>query len=467
MIGQIKDRIWELLRDKEISLAMIFNTEGEILWHRGRRISGRKLTRGAGYCSTPVFEVLGHGGGIQRECCSVTFSESAGTESARMLDIKSLLILPLNGPFFLYLDSGEKKGFADRDIAVFQTLGALLGGLIEGIRNGYAGKNLSGTSPQTMDIREKVVKYSIEEDPVLLLGETGVGKNHVAEMIHHYSGRSGAFVVVNTPGIPDTLIEAQLFGHKKGAFSGAVAENEGLVAAAERGTLFMDEIAELEPSLQAKLLRFIDTRKYYRLGENRELQADIRIIAATNRDLNEAIAAKTFREDLFYRLNCLTIEIPPLRERPEDIDVLLKENKGLLRGKSLSEKAVRILRNYEWPGNVRELLQVLKAAGIRFDDDLIGSEISGLLTRKTERSTLEGADKVEAIWNELLEGRSFWEAVKAPFLDREIGREEAREIIERGLRETKGRYVGLVTLFNLEKGDYKNFMRFIYANRLK
>lgn len=466
MIGQIKDRIWELLKDKEISLAMIFNSEGEILWHRGRRVDGRTLSRGAGYCSTPVLEVVRNGGKVRKNRCSITYSENVGTESARLLDVQSLIILPLTGPYFLYLDSGVKKGFNDRDIAIFETLGALLGGLIDGIRSGRSsGTNLSGNSPGAADIREKIVRYAIEEEPVLLLGETGVGKNRVAEMIHQYSGRTGALVVVNTPGIPDTLIEAQLFGHRKGAFSGAVGENEGLVASAEGGTLFFDEIAELESPLQAKLLRFIDTRKYYRLGENHEHSADVRIIAATNRDLNQAIAEKSFREDLFYRLNCLTIEIPPLRERREDIEILLEENRGLLRGKILAPAALNILSSHDWPGNVRELLQVLKAAGIRFDTDSIGTEISGLLARKGGGFG-EDAGKVEAIWKELQEGRSFWDAVKAPYLDREISREEARELIQRGLKETNGRYVGLVKLFNLKDEEYKNFMRFLYANRL-
>jgi len=468
MIGQIKDRIWELLRDKEISLAMIFDDRSEILWHRGRQITcGRKLSKGGGYCSTPMFQVLREGKRINRQKCSVAYADTLGSESARLLDIKSLIILPLAGPYFLYLDSGEKTGFSDRDIAIFEVLGALLGGLIEGMRSGHTGgMKLAGASGAVTEIREKIVRYAIEEEPVLLLGETGVGKNYVAEMIHHYSGRSGAFVVVNTPGIPDTLIEAQLFGHRRGAFSGAIDDNNGLVAAAEGGTLFLDEIAELSPPLQAKILRFIDTRMYYRLGEPRERHAEVRIIAATNRDLNAAIADKTFREDLYYRLNCLSIDIPPLRFRREDIPVLIEENRSLLRGKTLSADAREMLQSHDWPGNVRELIQVLKAAGIRFDQDPIDREISNLLSRKSPGGESDPGN-VDRMWEELRSGRSFWDAVKAPYLDREISRKDIQQIVQRGLRETRGRYIGLLRLFNMGENEYKSFMRFLYANRLK
>jgi transcriptional regulator with PAS, ATPase and Fis domain len=311
-----------------------------------------------------------------------------------------------------------------------------------------------------------VVKYAIEEDPVLLLGETGVGKSYVAELIHLYSGRPGEFIVVNTPGIPDTLIEAQLFGHRKGAFSGAISENEGYVTAAAGGTLFLDEIAEVQPPLQAKLLRFIDTQMYHRLGESRERRADVRIIAATNQDLQTAIAEKTFREDLFFRLNCLTIEIPPLRRRREDILTLIDENRGLLRGKMLNAEAAEILKRYDWPGNIRELKQVLKVTGIHSKDPIIGAEIAGLLTfHDFQKPAVSG--KSDAIWQELIGGLSFWAAVKEPYLKRDVSRDEVKEIIERGLRETKGKYIGLLKLFNLDENEYKNFMRFLYANKLK
>ena len=161
---------------------------------------------------------------------------------------------------------------------------------------------ITGTSEEIGKIRELILKYSAEENPVLLQGETGTGKNRIAESIHRFSGRKGKFFTVNTPGIPDNLLKDEIFGHKKGAFTDAGADKRGFVDEAAGGTLFFDEISEVSPTFQAKLLRFIETRKYRVLGEPVERQADVRILAATNRDLKEAVRQDQFREDLYFRL---------------------------------------------------------------------------------------------------------------------------------------------------------------------
>jgi transcriptional regulator with PAS, ATPase and Fis domain len=469
MIEKLKENIWQQLKDKEVSLAMIFDDQGEIIWQRGRKIQATgRLARGCGYCSSQARRVLREKSRSVRSRCLATYSDLYDQESAHMLSIKSLVILPVGTHFFLYLDSGTKEAFTEQEIAVFDSLGGLLGELLQNLQNeARQTGGISGSSPQVETMRDKVVRFAIEEEPVLLLGETGVGKSHVAEMIHTFSGRSGPFIVVNTPGIPDTLLESQLFGHRKGSFSGAVADTDGFVAAAEKGTLLLDEIAEIEPALQAKLLRFIDTQKYRRLGETEEHKANVRILTATNRDLKAMIADKTFREDLFFRLNGLTIHIPPLRERLQDLQTLLDEHQSLLRGKQLTKQALAILLGYHWPGNIRELIQVLKVAGIQFKGAEIGAEIRELLAFDDSEPKMVEAHKVELIWAALKAGQPFWQAVKDPFLKRDINRQDVKEIIARGLCECGGKYTQLARLFNLDDHDYHNFMRFLHENFLK
>jgi transcriptional regulator with PAS, ATPase and Fis domain len=452
-----------------VSLAMIFDDRGTILWHRGRAIKvTESLEKGCGYCTSQACQVLRDKSRRVRTRCIATYTDLYHVESANVLNIKSVLILPVNATYFLYIDSGTRAEFAADEIAVFDSLGSLLGdSLLTLDREIKQPGKLTGSSPLIASIRDTIIRFAIEEEPVLLLGETGVGKSHSAEMIHACSGRNGPFVVVNTPGIPDTLLESQLFGHRKGAFSGAVADAEGFVSAAEGGTLFLDEIAEIEPALQAKLLRFIDTRKYRPLGDTAERLADVRIITATNQDLKAMIARKAFREDLYFRLNCLAISIPPLRERPADLADLIAECAPLLRGKKLTERARTLLLNYAWPGNVRELMQVLKRAGIQYGGAEIGGEIGELLAFADGEQNQPDATKVDEICRALREGVSFWHAVKGPYLKRDLNRGEVRAIVARGLRESGGTYTKLALHFNLKKAEYHNFMRFLHENALK
>ena len=196
---------------------------------------------------------------------------------------------------------------------------------------------------------------------VLILGESGTGKELVAEAIHqHGSRKSGPFVAVNTAAIPSELIESELFGHEKGAFTGAVGRHIGKFEQADGGTLFLDEIGDMPIEAQTRLLRALQSGRVRRVGGREEIATDVRIIAATNRDLAPLIAAGRFREDLFYRLNVVTIHLPPLRERPDDVAALtrhflaLAANEGLPR-RRLSESAIELLQRQPWRGNVREL----------------------------------------------------------------------------------------------------------------
>lgn len=206
---------------------------------------------------------------------------------------------------------------------------------------------------------------------VLLLGESGTGKSVLARAIHQRSARdSGAFVTVSCPSLTRELLQSELFGHVKGAFTGAVAETWGKVTAAEGGTLFLDEIGDLSPETQAKLLRLLQEREYERLGETKVRYADVRVIAATNRDLAKAVAAGAFREDLFYRLNVISITLPPLRDRLDDVERLAMAHLHSVANECdkkidrISANALDVMKRYNWPGNIRELRNVIERAVI-------------------------------------------------------------------------------------------------------
>jgi len=231
---------------------------------------------------------------------------------------------------------------------------------------GFGG--LVGTSAAMQRVYRLIVKVSQSRHPVLILGESGTGKELVARSIHALSPRSaGPFIPVDCAGLVPTLIESELFGYVKGAFTGAAASKHGLLEAAEGGTLFLDEIAELPPDLQAKLLRALQEREIKPVGGTERVPLDVRVLAATNRDLDAAIREGRFRQDLYYRLNVVTVRVPPLRERKTDIPLLVSYFLERVRDperplKGLSEEALARLMSYEWPGNVRELENVVERA---------------------------------------------------------------------------------------------------------
>jgi len=228
-----------------------------------------------------------------------------------------------------------------------------------------------GKSPKMLKVFKDIGKVAPKEITVLITGESGTGKELVAKAIHFNSRRShGPFVAINSASIPKDLLESELFGYKKGAFTGAVKEKKGKVEAANGGTLFLDEISEMDLGLQAKLLRFLQEQEFSPLGSNELMKADVRIIGATNRDLAEAVSRGSFRDDLYYRFNVVQMKLPPLRERKEDIPLLLKNflreaDEKLETGeKELSKDSRAAILKYDWPGNVRELENVIKRACI-------------------------------------------------------------------------------------------------------
>ena len=238
--------------------------------------------------------------------------------------------------------------------------------------------NMVGGSPAMRKVFDFIRRVAPTDSTVLVQGESGTGKELVAHALHRNSPRAEQpFVAINCAAIAESLLESELFGHEKGAFTGAAAQKKGKVEIAEGGTLFLDEIGELAPGLQAKLLRVLQEREFERLGGTKPIKLDIRLIAATNRSLPEAVKAGTFRNDLYYRLNVVTLNMPPLRDRREDISVLADHfvakasRKSRTRVKPLSPEAVAALMHYDWPGNVRELENALERALVLGSTDSI------------------------------------------------------------------------------------------------
>ena len=241
--------------------------------------------------------------------------------------------------------------------------------LREALGKRYSHPNLVARSPKMQEVLATVERVAPTNSTVLLGGESGVGKDMVARAIHEKSRRaSGPFLKINSTAIPENLLESELFGFEKGAFTGAVASKPGKFELADKGTLFLDEIGDVPPATQVKLLRVLQEREFERLGGTKTVKVDVRLIAATNRDLREALEQGTFREDLYYRLNVVPIDIAPLRERKEDIPDLVNLFISRFAGESgkviesITPQAMQILVNYHWPGNVRELQNIVERA---------------------------------------------------------------------------------------------------------
>jgi len=236
-------------------------------------------------------------------------------------------------------------------------------------QGGLAG--LVGRSPAMLELYKEIARVAPARSTVLIIGESGTGKELVARSIHQHSARAARpFVPVNCGALAETLLEAELFGHVRGAFTGAVADRKGLWEEAEGGTLFLDEVGETSPAMQVKLLRALQEKEIRRVGATRPVRVDARVVAATNRDLEKEVAAGRFREDLFYRLNVFTLRPPPLRERRSDIPLLAERFLRASRdnvGRSLrfQEETVKTLVAYDWPGNVRELESAVEYAALR------------------------------------------------------------------------------------------------------
>jgi two-component system, NtrC family, response regulator AtoC len=244
------------------------------------------------------------------------------------------------------------------------------------IKRQSQGQRVISKNPSMLELLENLKKLAESEFPVLICGESGVGKELIAKAIHDASPRAeGPFVPINCGAIPENMLESELFGYEKGAFTGAFAKKLGLLEIANHGTLFLDEICELTLPLQGKLLRVIETGKFFRLGGVKETTVDVKFVSATNKDIKSVVEKGDFRADLYYRISTLTVSIPPLRERRDDIPLLVEyqiKNNPAFKHKTFSTAALRILSEYSWPGNVRELQNVVHRTLLLSRNDVIG-----------------------------------------------------------------------------------------------
>ena len=335
---------------------------------------------------------------------------------------------------------------------------------------------LTGTSPAVRALEQEIERAGRCDSKVLITGESGVGKEVVARLIHERSLRRRApMVAVNCAGIPDSLLESTLFGHERGSFTGAFRDKPGLFESAHQGTVFLDEVCEMSPRMQALLLRFLDSGETQRVGADRpHARVDVRVIAATNKDVRKCVAAGEFREDLFYRLNVLHVIVSPLRDRPEDIPVLLDHFLGVysaqrgIAAPALEPGVRERLTSYHWPGNIRELRNVIESTMLRVDSEIIGiKDLPPQFEQATQPPTAESqsvtaSSVAQTLYDGIVTGgESFWSVVHEPFMARDLTRRDVREVVRLGLQQTSGNYRTLVEFFHLQPDEYKRFMNFL------
>lgn len=335
-------------------------------------------------------------------------------------------------------------------------------------------KKLVGKSKAIREVKKFINLAARYDYPIIISGETGVGKTLVAQLIHIASKRKEKpFLHQSCSNIPSELFESELFGHEKGAFTGAVEKKKGKIEIAAGGTLFLDEIADMSLQNQSKLLLFIESGKFFRVGGNEEIRVDIRIIAASNRDLMREVDAGKFRNDLYFRINTLKIHISPLRERKEDVPLLVEgilkiENKRNKTTITISSEAMNQLMDYDFPGNIRELENIIKKAIVLSDKDILGKE-DIILNNNIRQDKDKNMSLPVKLFNEIvMEGKDFWEVIHKPFLARDLDRATVKEIIAMGLKKSGGSYKKLLPLFNLrsDKKNYQKLMKIIKFHRL-
>jgi len=334
---------------------------------------------------------------------------------------------------------------------------------------------LIGCSSVMYELKAEVDRVARSDAKVLITGESGTGKELVAQAVHTGSGRADRpFIAVNCAGSSETLLETELFGHVKGSFTGAYRDKLGKLEIADTGTMFLDEIGEMTLRMQGLLLRFLETGELQKVGADRMTgRVNVRVLAATNRNLRDMITQGTFREDLFYRLNVIHLAVPPLRDHREDIPELINHFLGHFVGAAgnvacgVSPEAMSLLTAYHWPGNVRELENVIERIAVTSPNPVIqGDDLPleirirngvSFRPRKERRRTV-----ADDLYRRLIEEReSFWNVVYPLYMQREITRSNMRDLVRKGLEEARGNYKIVARLFNMEQGDYKRFLNFL------
>jgi transcriptional regulator with PAS, ATPase and Fis domain len=332
---------------------------------------------------------------------------------------------------------------------------------------------LIGKSFAIRALDEEIRLAARSDAKVLITGESGVGKEVAAQMVHARSSRStGSFVTINCAGVPDTLLESEFFGHVRGSFTGAYRDRPGFLEKADRGTVFLDEIGEMSLRLQGLLLRFLETREIQRVGSVIDRRVNVRVIAASNRNLEEDVEKQLFRGDLFYRLNVVRLRVPPLRDRLEDVPLLAQHfvdqfsRQANLGHVAIDPAALDFLSAYAWPGNVRELRNVIERTIVRLRVPTITlADLPNELRRAPAIANAEplgprvSSSNWQLLFDRMVTGReTFWSAVYEPFMTRDVTRQHVREIVAHGLERTSGNYRELAELFNIKDRDFKRFV---------
>jgi Nif-specific regulatory protein len=397
--------------------------------------------------------IVNNPAGAQRE---------VGMRDAVEADVRSLLCAPMlhSGTVLgaIYLDTREEKGrFDENHLRVVTAVGSIAALALDNLRHWEVLEeenrelraeinlehNMIGESPRMKEVFKFVRRVAPTDSTVLIEGESGTGKELVARAIHRNSQRAERpFVAINCAAITETLLESELFGHEKGAFTGAAAQKKGKVEIADGGTLFLDEIGELAAGLQAKLLRVLQEREFERVGGTTPMPLNIRLIAATNRNLQEAIEVGEFRKDLYYRLNVVTVCMPALRDRKEDVALLAEHfltkasRKCKTPIKGISQEAKTCLVNYDWPGNVRELENaieravVLGAGELMLPDDLPETVLEGGTQAADSTASYHGAIK-----------------------------DSKKQLVQQALQQTKGNYIGAAKILEIHPNSLLRLIR--------
>ncbi len=336
-------------------------------------------------------------------------------------------------------------------------------------RDGFS--EIVGESPVMIRLRDRIAMVARSPLDALIVGESGTGKELVARALHRTGKRaSGNFIGVDCGSLADTLAESEFFGYRKGAFTGAVENRAGLLEAANGGVIFFDEIANLTLRLQGKLLRVLQEREVRRIGETIHRKIDVQVFAATNKDLRLEVEKGRFRKDLYYRLNAMQIRVPPLRERMEDVPLLVAgflENASQVEGgrpKNFSREAMDLLLRYSYPGNVRELKNVVLSSYYSCPGNIIQIEHMPPEVREGDGAAAFGEDERTArlLYDRLRKGKAnFNELVKKPFQERRIAQGTVRQLLHMALAETGGRYRDAFRLLRIPSKDYSTIMVFL------
>jgi transcriptional regulator with GAF, ATPase, and Fis domain len=439
-------------------------------------LTGPKLTALKSMRITPNEEVIERIESVRRRSNGHIYFGS--TDKSPLRD--TVAWIPLHsdehdGGIYVACGNGESP-FGEREMEFLTVIGNLANAALrqlmnrppqETVQNLAEFYGIIGASKAMREVYSHIQVAAANTATVLIEGESGTGKELVARAIHEAGSRAKEpFIAVDCGAIPEGLIEAELFGAKKGSYTGAIMDRPGLFEAAHRGTIFLDEISNTTPALQAKLLRVIQEREVRRLGETKGRSVDVRLIVASNANLDLLAQEGTFRKDLLYRLKVLHILVPPLRNHREDIPMLMhvfleRLNTSQKTKKYFAPGIVDRLATHSFPGNVRELQNAVERAYF----SARGAAIKEVPLDAASADQLSTADEIQVWFKELSEGRkNFWTAVHNRYKRRDISREKVVALVDHGLRVTKGNYETMAAMFRLKDSDYRRFMDFLRRN---